>query len=61
MNSETYYYKKGANQLFSQTSHVFDPTACSEEDLMYNADIEVCTLELSVYQAISVINPFDYS
>jgi len=41
MNSETYHYKKGANQLFSQTSHIFDPTLYSEEDLMYNADREV--------------------
>lgn len=43
MNSETYHYKKGANQLFSQTLHVFDPTLYTEEDLMYNADREVFT------------------
>lgn len=48
MNSETYYYKKGANQLFSQTSHTFDPTAYSKEDLLYNADREVCTFEISI-------------
>lgn len=41
MNSETYHYKKGANQLFSQTSHIFDPSLYNEEDLMYNADREV--------------------
>lgn len=41
MNSETYHYKKGANQLFSQTSHIFDPTLYTEEDLIYNADREV--------------------
>lgn len=41
MNSETYHYKKGANQLFSQTSHIFDPTLYIEEDLMYNAEKEV--------------------
>ncbi|XP_076665655.1 mahogunin ring finger 1 isoform X2 [Andrena cerasifolii] len=46
VNSETYYYKKGANQLFSQTSHVFDPTSCSEEDLMYNADIEIIPIAI---------------
>jgi len=39
--SETYHYKKGANQLFSQTSHVFDPTSYNEDDLTYNADKEV--------------------
>lgn len=46
MNSETYYYKKGANQLFSQTSHVLDPTAYSEEDLMYNADKEIIPIAI---------------
>jgi len=55
MNSETYHYKKGANQLFSQTSHIFDPTLYSEEDLMYNADREVsqhiymCTILNKIY------------
>lgn len=49
MNSETYYYKKGANQLFSQTSHIFDPTIYNEEDLTYNADREVCTFLINYY------------
>lgn len=44
MNSDTYYYKKGANQLFSQSSHIFDPTPYSEEELAYNTDREVCNL-----------------
>lgn len=46
MNSETYHYKKGANQLFSQTSHVFDPSHYSEENLMYNADLEVIPIAI---------------
>lgn len=46
MNSEAYYYKKGANQLFSQTSHIFDPTAYNEEDLMYNADREIIPIAI---------------
>ncbi|XP_043516432.1 E3 ubiquitin ligase Rnf157 isoform X1 [Frieseomelitta varia] len=46
MNSETYYYKKGANQLFSQTSHTFDPTAYSKEDLLYNADREIIPIAI---------------
>lgn len=41
MNSETYHYKKGASQLFSQASHIFDPTLYTEEDLVYNTDREV--------------------
>lgn len=49
MNSETYYYKKGANQLFSQTSHIFDPTIYNKEDLLYNTDREVCLKYLYVY------------
>ncbi|XP_012154045.1 mahogunin ring finger 1 isoform X2 [Megachile rotundata] len=46
MNSETYYYKKGANQLFSQTSHIFDPTVYNEEDLTYNADREIIPIAI---------------
>lgn len=49
MNSETYYYKKGANQLFSQTSHMFDPTIYNKEDLLYNTDREVCLKYLYIY------------
>lgn len=43
MTSETYHYKKGANRLFSQTSHVIDPSLYSEDELMYNSDKEVKT------------------
>nr|XP_050853636.1 E3 ubiquitin ligase Rnf157 isoform X1 [Vespula vulgaris]XP_050853637.1 E3 ubiquitin ligase Rnf157 isoform X1 [Vespula vulgaris] len=46
MNSETYHYKKGANQLFSQTSHIFDPSLYNEEDLMYNADREIIPIAI---------------
>ncbi|EFN81444.1 E3 ubiquitin ligase RNF157 [Harpegnathos saltator] len=46
MNSETYYYKKGANQLFSQSTHIFDPTLYTEEDLMYNADREIIPIAI---------------
>ncbi|KAL0128433.1 hypothetical protein PUN28_003602 [Cardiocondyla obscurior] len=46
MNSETYHYKKGANQLFSQTSHIFDPSLYSEEDLMYNLDREIIPIAI---------------
>lgn len=46
MNSDTYYYKKGANQLFSQATHIFDPTLYMEEDLIYNTDKEVCINEV---------------
>lgn len=44
MNSETFHYKKGANQQFCQSSHIFDPTLYNEEDLMYNPDREVGVL-----------------
>ncbi|XP_018303339.1 probable E3 ubiquitin-protein ligase MGRN1 [Mycetomoellerius zeteki] len=46
MNSETYHYKKGANQLFSQTSHIFEATLYAEEDLMYNADREIIPIAI---------------
>ncbi|KAJ9574376.1 hypothetical protein L9F63_025977, partial [Diploptera punctata] len=38
MNSETYHYKRGANQQFCQVSHVFDPSQYLEEELTYNPD-----------------------
>ncbi|XP_066965186.1 probable E3 ubiquitin-protein ligase MGRN1 isoform X8 [Macrobrachium rosenbergii] len=41
MNSETYHYKRGANQQFSQACHVFDPSLYPEEDLIYSFDREV--------------------
>ncbi|XP_063880722.1 probable E3 ubiquitin-protein ligase MGRN1 isoform X3 [Scylla paramamosain] len=41
MNSETYHYKRGANQQFSQVCHVFDPSLYPEEDLVYSFDREM--------------------
>ena len=33
MNSETFHYKRGANQVFSQSLHVIEPTKFPEEDV----------------------------
>lgn len=41
MNSETYHYKRGANQQFNQVSHTFDPTKYTEEELNYQYEDEV--------------------
>ncbi|CAI9735227.1 E3 ubiquitin-protein ligase MGRN1-like [Octopus vulgaris] len=41
MNSETYHYKRGANQVFCQSTHVIDPSKFSEEEWQYNPDKEV--------------------
>ncbi|XP_074649365.1 putative E3 ubiquitin-protein ligase MGRN1 isoform X2 [Tubulanus polymorphus] len=38
MNSETFHYKRGANQTFSQPTHVIDPSKFSEEELQYNLE-----------------------
>ncbi|XP_063892338.1 E3 ubiquitin-protein ligase MGRN1 isoform X1 [Helicoverpa armigera] len=46
MNSQTYHYKKGANQQFCQISHVFDPSKHPEEDLVYNADREIIPIAI---------------
>ncbi|XP_075969142.1 mahogunin ring finger 1 isoform X2 [Anticarsia gemmatalis] len=46
MNSQTYHYKKGANQQFCQISHVFDPSKYPEEDLLYNADREIIPIAI---------------
>lgn len=34
-NSSTYFYECGANQLFSQTDHVFNPSLYNESDLIF--------------------------
>lgn len=36
-NSETYYFKRGSNQTFSQTTHLFEPSKHDEDDMMYRA------------------------
>lgn len=41
MNSETFHFKRGANQLFSQPSHVFDPSKSSDEELSYDLEKEI--------------------
>ncbi|GFQ96397.1 e3 ubiquitin ligase Rnf157 [Trichonephila clavata] len=41
LNSETYHYKKGINQQFSQVSHIFDPSKYSEDQLNYKYENEV--------------------
>lgn len=41
MTSETFHYKRGANQQFSQSTHIFDPSKYPEEDWQYNPDKEV--------------------
>ncbi|KAF9822423.1 hypothetical protein SFRURICE_017698 [Spodoptera frugiperda] len=46
MSSQTYHYKKGANQQFCQISHVFDPSKHPEEDLVYNADREIIPIAI---------------
>ncbi|XP_033231298.1 E3 ubiquitin ligase Rnf157 [Belonocnema kinseyi] len=46
LNSDTYHYKKGANQQFCQTSHVFDPTLYTDEEMLYNTDREIIPIAI---------------
>lgn len=41
MTSQTFHYKKGANQQFCQLAHVFDPSRHAEEELAFSPDHEV--------------------
>lgn len=41
LTSETYHCKRGANQIFSQSSHIFNPNLFSDDDLCYNAERDV--------------------
>lgn len=48
MSSETYYYKRGSNQQFSQSSHFFNPSFFTEEELMYRSIDEKGEFDSSV-------------
>ena len=37
LSSETFHYKRGANQYFSQSSHVLNPSLFTEEELIYRS------------------------
>uniref|UniRef100_A0A1B6E1R7 RING-type E3 ubiquitin transferase n=1 Tax=Clastoptera arizonana TaxID=38151 RepID=A0A1B6E1R7_9HEMI len=41
LTSETFFFKRGSNQLFSQPTHIFDPTPYTDEELAYNPDKEI--------------------
>lgn len=41
LTSETYHCKRGVNQLFSQSSHIFNPNLFSDDDLCYNSERDV--------------------
>ncbi|KAJ1530539.1 hypothetical protein ONE63_005428 [Megalurothrips usitatus] len=46
MNSETYHYKRGANQQFCQLSHIFDPTRFNEDELTYHTEREIIPIAI---------------
>lgn len=46
MTSETFHYKKGANQQFSQPTHIFIPSKYEENDLTYDLEREVIPIAI---------------
>ncbi|XKL65847.1 hypothetical protein PGB90_009267 [Kerria lacca] len=46
LTSDLYYYKRGCNQQFVQSDHIFDPSLYSDEDLFYN--IEKDTIPVAI-------------
>ncbi|XP_014245790.1 probable E3 ubiquitin-protein ligase MGRN1 isoform X2 [Cimex lectularius] len=46
LTSETFHYQKGANQLFSQPSHLFDPSKFSAEELYFNPEKEIIPIAI---------------
>lgn len=46
MTSETFRYKRGANQPFCQMTHIFDPSRYSEDELLYDIDREVIPIAI---------------
>lgn len=47
LTSETYHYNRGVSQMFSQPTHLFNPTEYPEEDLLYNSEREM--LPIAIY------------
>lgn len=41
LTSETFHFKKGANQTFSQQSHIFNPNMFADDDLQYTVEKDV--------------------
>lgn len=41
LTSETYHYKRGVNQVFIQTSHIFNPSMFSDDDLSYSSERDI--------------------
>ena len=41
MTSETFYYQKGPSQVFSQPTHIFQPSKYSDDDLSYNIEKDI--------------------
>lgn len=56
LTSEIYYYKRGTNQQFVQTEHVFDPVPYSDDDLFFNIDKDVIPVAI---QCIALEGPDD--
>lgn len=46
MTSETFRYKRGANQPFCQMTHIFDPSRYSEDELLYDIDREIIPIAI---------------
>ena len=46
MTSETFHYKRGANQQFCQMTHIFDPSKYTEEELLYDVDREIIPIAI---------------
>lgn len=46
ISSETFHYKRGANQQFCQMNHVFDPSRYSEDELLYDIDRELIPIAI---------------
>ncbi|CAH0554419.1 unnamed protein product [Brassicogethes aeneus] len=46
LTSETFHFKRGANQQFSQPSHIFNPAKYYNDELLYDVDKEVIPIAI---------------
>nr|CAD7258934.1 unnamed protein product [Timema shepardi] len=62
MSSETYHYKRGANQQFCQVSHVFNPAKYLEDELNYDPERDMIPITIHcVTEEGTEVRPRHYS
>lgn len=60
LTSDTYSYKRGSNQMFVQTDHVFDPSSYSDEELYYTIEKDIIPVAIQCVALEGVDGKFNF-